>query len=52
MERMPEMRSFERLVQSVYMQAIMQLGGAAEPGQQPQVDLLPARASPSTCSTS
>ena len=44
MERMPEM-SFERLVQSVYMQAIMQLGGAAEPGQQPQVDLLGARQS-------
>ena len=44
MERMPEM-SFERLVQSVYMQAIMQLGGGAEPGQQPQVDLLGARQS-------
>jgi hypothetical protein len=44
MERIPEM-SFERLVQSVYMQAIMQLGGAAEPGQQPQVDLLGARQS-------
>jgi hypothetical protein len=27
------------------MQAIMQLGGAAEPGQQPQVDLLGARQS-------
>jgi len=44
MERIPEM-SFERLVQSVYMQAIMQLGGATEPGQQPQVDLLGARQS-------
>jgi hypothetical protein len=44
MERIPEM-SFERLVQSIYMQAIMQLGGAAEPGQQPQVDLLGARQS-------
>jgi hypothetical protein len=44
MERMPEM-SFERLVQSVYMQAILQLGGGAEPGQQPQVDLLGARQS-------
>ena len=44
MERIPEM-SFERLVQSVYMQAIMQLGGGAEPGQQPQVDLLGARQS-------
>lgn len=44
MERVPEM-SFERLVQSVYMQAIMQLGGGAEPNQQPQVDLLGARQS-------
>jgi hypothetical protein len=44
MDRIPEM-SFERLVQSVYMQAIMQLGGGAEPGQQPQVDLLGARQS-------
>jgi hypothetical protein len=44
MDPIPEM-SFERLVQSVYMQAIMQLGGGAEPGQQPQVDLLGARQS-------
>src|ERR1700726_3619993 len=36
MERAPEM-SFERLVQSVYMTAIMQLGGAAPEGQAPQV---------------
>jgi hypothetical protein len=35
--------SFERVVQSIYMQALMQLGGAAAPGQQPQVDLLGAR---------
>ncbi len=44
MERMPEM-TFERLIQSVYMQAILQLGGGAEPGQQPQIDLLGARQS-------
>ena len=44
MDRIPDM-SFERLIQSVYMQAIMQLGGGAEPGQQPQVDLLGARQS-------
>lgn len=44
MERMPEM-DFERFVQSLYMQAILQLGGAAEPGQTPQVDLLGARQS-------
>jgi len=42
MERMPEM-SFERVVQSVYMQALLQMGGATEPGQEPRVDLLGAR---------
>ncbi len=44
MERIPEM-TFERLVQSIYMQTIMQLGGGTEPGQAPQVDLLGARQS-------
>jgi len=39
---MPEM-NFDRLVQSLYMQAILQLGGATEPGQPAQVDLLGAR---------
>src|ERR1700744_4548178 len=39
MDRLPEM-NYERLVQSLYMQALLQLGGAAEPGQTPQVDLL------------
>jgi hypothetical protein len=42
MERVPEL-TFERLIQSLYMQAMMQLGGAAAPGQQPQVDILGAR---------
>ena len=42
MERLPDM-SFERFVQSLYMQALMQLGGASDPGQTPQVDLLGAR---------
>ncbi len=41
-EPLPEM-NFERLVQSLYMQALLQLGGAAEPGQAPQVDLLGSR---------
>lgn len=41
-ERPPAL-NFERLVQSLYMQAMMQLGGAAAPGQQPQVDILGAR---------
>jgi hypothetical protein len=42
MEPIPAM-TFERVIQSIYMQALMQLGGAAAPGQQPQVDLLGAR---------
>ena len=44
MEHVPQM-SFERLVQSVYMTAIMQLGGATQEGQPPQVDLMGARQS-------
>jgi hypothetical protein len=44
MERIPEM-TFERLIQSIYMQTILQLGGATEPGQEPHVDLLGARQS-------
>jgi hypothetical protein len=39
----PPAMTFERLVQSLYMQAILQLGGAAEPGQKPQVDIFGAR---------
>jgi hypothetical protein len=42
MEHVPPM-TFERFIQSLYMQALVQLGGAAAPGQQPQVDLLGAR---------
>lgn len=42
MDPIPPM-SFERVVQSLYMQALIQLGGAAEPGQTPQVDLMGAR---------
>ena len=41
-ERLPSM-TFERMVQSLYMQALMQLGGAAEPGQQPRLDLIGSR---------
>ena len=37
--------NFEQLVQSVYMTSIMQLGGATQEGQQPQVDILGARQS-------
>lgn len=39
----PPAMSFEQLVQSVYMTAIMQLGGATPEGQQPQVDIMGAR---------
>jgi hypothetical protein len=42
MEPIPQM-SFERVVQSLYMQSLMQLGATAEPGQKPQVDILGAR---------
>jgi hypothetical protein len=41
----PPAMTFEALVQSVYMTAIVQLGGATPEGQQPQVDLLGARQS-------
>ena len=41
----PPVMTFEALVQSVYMSAIMQLGGATPEGQQPQVDILGARQS-------
>jgi hypothetical protein len=41
----PPPMSFEQLVQSLYMTSIMQLGGAAHEGQQPQVDILGARQS-------
>ena len=41
----PPTMSFDQLVQSVYMQAILQLGGGTQEGQQPQVDILGARQS-------
>ena len=40
----PEM-TFERLVQSIYMQTLLQLGLAGEPDSTPKVDLLGARSS-------
>lgn len=42
MEHAPEI-TFDRVIQSLYMQALLQLGGAAAPGQQPHVDILGAR---------
>ncbi len=41
----PPAVSFDSLVQSIYMTAIMQLGGATPEGQPPQVDILSARQS-------
>jgi hypothetical protein len=41
----PPPMSFDQLVQSVYMTAMMQLGAATHEGHQPQVDILGARQS-------
>ncbi len=41
----PRAMNFEQMVNSFYMTAILQLGGATPEGQQPQVDLLGARQS-------
>jgi Domain of unknown function (DUF1844) len=41
----PPAMSFDQLIQSFYMTAIMQLGGSTPEGQQPQIDLMGARQS-------
>jgi len=41
----PPPMSFAQIVQSIYMTAIMQLGGGTPPGQQPKIDLMGARQS-------
>lgn len=41
----PPAMSFDQLVQSVYMTAMMQLGAATHEGQEPQIDILGARQS-------
>jgi hypothetical protein len=43
-ERPPEM-NFEQIVHSIYMTAIIQLGGVTKEGEQPRVDLMGARQS-------
>jgi hypothetical protein len=43
-DHLPPM-DFERLVQSIYMTTLMQLGGATPEGEQPRVDILGARQS-------
>jgi hypothetical protein len=44
MEHPPAM-NFEQIVHSIYMTAILQLGGATKPGEQPRIDLMGARQS-------
>lgn len=41
----PPAMSFDQIVQSVYLTAIMQLGGSTPEGQQPKIDILGARQS-------
>jgi hypothetical protein len=41
----PPAINFDQLVQSLYLTAIMQLGGATREGQQPQIDIIGARQS-------
>lgn len=41
----PPPMNFDQLVQSIYLTAIMQMGGATQEGQKPQVDILGARQS-------
>jgi hypothetical protein len=42
MDHLPQM-NFDHLVQSIYMTAIMQLGGSTPEGEQPRIDLMGAR---------
>jgi hypothetical protein len=37
--------TFEHVIQSIYLSAVVALGAAAEPGQQPRIDILGARQS-------
>jgi hypothetical protein len=41
----PSEMNFDRLVQSIYMTAAIQLGAGAQPGEQPRVDIMGARQS-------
>ncbi len=41
----PPAMNFDQLVQSIYLTAIMQLGGATPEGEQPRIDILGARQS-------
>ncbi len=43
--RQPGAVTFEHVIQSFYLSAIMAMGAGAEPGQQPRVDILGARQS-------
>jgi hypothetical protein len=44
MDHLPPM-TFDQIVQSIYMTTILQLGGTAQEGQQPKIDLMGARQS-------
>jgi hypothetical protein len=41
----PPAMIFEQIVHSIYMTAILQLGGATKPGEQPRIELMGARQS-------
>lgn len=41
----PPVVSFEHVVQSIYLSAVVALGAATEPGQKPQIDIMGARQS-------
>lgn len=41
----PPAVTFEHVIQSIYLSAIVAMGAAAEPGQKPQIDILGARQS-------
>ena len=43
--KVPGDMTFDRLVQSIYMTAAIQLGAGGQPGEQPRVDILGARSS-------
>lgn len=44
MDRLPPM-SFDQIIQSIYMTTVLQLGGTAQEGQPPKIDLMGARQS-------
>ncbi|MBW4026829.1 MAG: DUF1844 domain-containing protein [Acidobacteria bacterium] len=41
----PGVVSFDHVIQSIYLSAVMALGAGAEPGQKPRIDIMGARQS-------